>query len=95
LQHCQAQNDLGVVAGPHAALRPLSSYTSAQLVWWTPASPTPDAAYFNSGSNHSIVYQLNGSTLSDSSTPGNGANWSRVTDACNWAERTSQVRMRR
>jgi len=50
----------------HAAFRPLSFYTSAQLLWWTPAGATPDAAYFNSGSNHSIAYQLNGSTLNDS-----------------------------
>jgi isoamylase len=95
----------------HAALRPLSFYTSEQLVWWTPAGTSPDAAYFNSGSNHSIAYQLNGSTLNDSyssiyvayngwsgdvsftlPSPGNGANWYRVTDTCNWAEGPSQVR---
>jgi isoamylase len=50
----------------HAALRPLSFYTSAQLVWWTPAGTTPDADYFNSGGNHSIAYQLNGAALNDS-----------------------------
>jgi isoamylase len=50
----------------HAALRPLDFYTSAQLVWWTPDGTTPDATYFNSGSNHAIAYQFNGSALSDS-----------------------------
>jgi glycogen operon protein len=49
----------------HAALRPLSFYTSAQLVWWTPAGAMPDATYFNSSSNHAIAYQFNGSTLND------------------------------
>jgi len=50
----------------HAALRPLNFYSSAQLAWWTPAGTTPDANYFNSGSNHTIAYQLNGSVLGDS-----------------------------
>ncbi len=50
----------------HAALRPLNFYSSAQLAWWTPASTTPDATYFNSGSNHAIAYQFNGSALEDS-----------------------------
>jgi isoamylase len=50
----------------HVALRPLNFYSNAQLVWWTPAGTTADAAYFNSGSNHAIAYQLNGSALGDS-----------------------------
>jgi glycogen operon protein len=50
----------------HAALRPLDFYSSAQLVWWTPAGTTPDANYFNSGTNHAIAYQLNGTVLGDS-----------------------------
>jgi glycogen operon protein len=50
----------------HAALRPLNFYSSAQLAWWTPAGTTPDATYFNSGSNHAIAYQFNGSDLGDS-----------------------------
>jgi isoamylase len=50
----------------HAALRPVNFYSSAQLAWWTPAGTTPDATYFNSGSNHSIAYQFNGSTFGDS-----------------------------
>jgi len=50
----------------HAALRPLNFYSSAQLTWWTPAGTTPDANYFDSGANHSIAYQLNGSALGDS-----------------------------
>jgi len=50
----------------HAALRPLNFYSSTQLVWWTPAGTTPDATYFNSGSNHAIAYQFNGSALGDS-----------------------------
>jgi glycogen operon protein len=52
----------------HAALRPLNFYSSAQLVWWTPAGTTPDATYFNSGSNHAIAYQFNGSLLDDSNS---------------------------
>jgi glycogen operon protein len=52
----------------HAALRPLGFYSSAQLSWWTPAGTTPDAAYFNNGSNHSIAYQFNGSLVNDSSS---------------------------
>ncbi len=50
----------------HAALRPLTFYSGSQLAWWTPSGTTPDAAYFNSGSNHSIAWQLNGSALNDS-----------------------------
>jgi isoamylase len=50
----------------HAALRALNFYSNAQLVWWTPAGITADAAYFNSGGNHAIAYQLNGSALGDS-----------------------------
>jgi isoamylase len=49
----------------HAALRPLNFYSSAQLAWWTPGGTTPDASYFNSGSNHAIAYQFNGSALDD------------------------------
>jgi isoamylase len=49
----------------HVALRPLNFYSAAQLAWWTPAGTTPDAAYFNNGSNHAIAYQFNGSLLSD------------------------------
>jgi len=49
----------------HAALRPISFYTSAQLTWWTPAGTTPDATYFNSSSNHAVAYQFNGSALND------------------------------
>ncbi|MGA2904310.1 MAG: isoamylase, partial [Candidatus Korobacteraceae bacterium] len=52
----------------HAALRPLNFYSGTQLVWWTPAGTTPDATYFNSGSNHSIAYQFYGSALGDSSS---------------------------
>ena len=36
------------------------------MAWWTPAGTTPDATYFNSGSNHAIAYQFNGSALGDS-----------------------------
>jgi isoamylase len=50
----------------HAALRPLSFYSSAQLAWWTPAGTTPDATYFNNGINHAIAYQFSGSALGDS-----------------------------
>ena len=50
----------------HAALRPLNFYTSAQLVWWTPAGTTPDPGYFDNGNNHAIAYQFNGSALGDS-----------------------------
>jgi isoamylase len=50
----------------HAALRPLNFYTGAQMAWWTPTGTTPDATYFNSGSNHAIAYQFNGGALGDS-----------------------------
>jgi len=50
----------------HAALRPLTFYSTAQLSWWTPAGTTADATYFNSGSNHAIAYQLYGAALGDS-----------------------------
>jgi isoamylase len=49
----------------HAALRPIGFYSGAQLAWWTPAGTTPDATYFNSGSNHAIAYQFNGALLGD------------------------------
>lgn len=50
----------------HAALRPLNFYSSAQLVWWTPAGTAADTTYFNNGSNHAIAYQFNGGALGDS-----------------------------
>lgn len=50
----------------HVALRPVNFYSTAQLVWWTPAGTTPDAGYFNNGNNHAIAYQFNGSALGDS-----------------------------
>jgi isoamylase len=50
----------------HTALRPLNFYTSAQLVWWTPAGTAADATYFNNGINHAIAFQLSGSPLGDS-----------------------------
>jgi isoamylase len=37
--------------------------------WWTPAGATPDATYFNSGSNHAIAYQFNGSALATAIRP--------------------------
>ena len=49
----------------HAALRPLTFYSSDQLAWWTPAGTTPDAGYFNDGSNHALAYQFNGPVLGD------------------------------
>jgi isoamylase len=49
----------------HAALRPASFYSGAQLAWWTPAAITPNANYFDNGSNHAIAYQFNGIALSD------------------------------
>ncbi len=50
----------------HAALRPLNFYSSAQLVWWTPAGTTPDANYYNNPNNHAIAYQFSGTALGDS-----------------------------
>ena len=50
----------------HAALRPLSFYSSAQMAWWTPDGTTPTGTYFNDGNNHAIAYQVNGSALGDS-----------------------------
>lgn len=52
----------------HAALRPLGFYSPAQLAWWTPAGATPDGSYFDSGANHAIAYQFNGSALGDSAS---------------------------
>ncbi len=51
----------------HAALRPSSFYSSAQLAWWTPAGAAADWTYFTNGTNHAIAYQFNGGLLSDSS----------------------------
>ncbi len=48
----------------HVALRPLAFLLQRAVeAWWTPAGTTPDAAYFNNGSNHAIAYQFNGSLL--------------------------------
>ncbi|MBV8633572.1 MAG: glycogen-debranching protein [Burkholderiaceae bacterium] len=49
----------------HAALRPVTWYTSSQLAWYTPAGTTPDSTYWNSSSNHDIAYVFNGSALGD------------------------------
>ena len=52
----------------HAAVRPPSFYSSAQLSWWTPAGAMADWTYMTSGSNHAIAYQFNGSLLNDISS---------------------------
>ena len=52
----------------HAALRPANFYSTAQLSWWTPSGTTPDANYFNDGSNHAIAYQFDGHALGDVSS---------------------------
>jgi glycogen operon protein len=88
----------------YPALRPADFYTGAQLKWWTPDGATPDASYFNDGSNHAIAYQLNGETaiyVAYNGWSGNvnftlpsaapGTNWYRVTDTCAWAEGPNQV----
>ncbi len=49
----------------HAALRPLTFYSPAQLSWWTPAGAPADTTYLTSATNYAIAYQLSGSVLGD------------------------------
>ena len=67
----------------HAALRPLSFYSSAQLAWWTPAGYSSLYVAYNAWSGNVNF------TLPSLST---GTNWYRVTDTCTWAEGPNQVR---
>jgi glycogen operon protein len=57
----------------HPALRPANFYTAAdgngnglgQLVWFTPAGTTPDAAYWADANNHALAWRIDGSELGD------------------------------
>ncbi|GID91041.1 alpha-amylase family glycosyl hydrolase [Amorphoplanes digitatis] len=58
----------------HPALRPANFYTASdtngnglgQLVWFTPAGTTPDAAYWADANNHALAWRIDGSEFGDS-----------------------------
>jgi glycogen operon protein len=52
----------------HPALRPLTWYTSSQVIWWQPSGAQADSSYWNNSSNHSIAYTINGPSLGDSNS---------------------------
>ncbi|GLW34516.1 glycogen debranching protein [Actinoplanes regularis] len=60
----------------HPALRPVNFYTAAdtnsnglgQVVWFTPAGTTPDAAYWADANNHALAWRIDGSEFGDPAT---------------------------
>ena len=49
----------------HPALRPVTWYTSSQVVWYEPSGTVADSTYWNNTSNYAIAYTVNGSSFGD------------------------------
>jgi len=52
----------------HPALRPLTWYSSSQVVWWQPSGAQADSNYWNNSGNHAIAYTVNGSSFGDANS---------------------------
>ena len=52
----------------HPALRPVTWYTSSQVVWYEPSGAVADSSYWNNTSNYAIAYTVNGSSFGDSNS---------------------------
>ena len=52
----------------HPALRPVTWYTSSQVVWYEPNGAVADSNYWNNTSNYAIAYTVNGSSFGDSNS---------------------------
>jgi isoamylase len=49
----------------HPALRPVTWYTSSQVVWYDPSGAVATSSYWNNTNDYAIAYAVNGSSLGD------------------------------
>jgi glycogen operon protein len=49
----------------HPALRPVTWYTSDQVVWYDPSGAVASTSYWNNTNNYAIAYTINGSSFGD------------------------------
>jgi isoamylase len=52
----------------HPALRPVTWYTSSQVVWYEPSGAVATTSYWDDTSNYAIAYTVNGSSFSDTNS---------------------------
>ena len=52
----------------HPALRPVTWYTSSQVIWYEPSGAVADSTYWNNTSNYALSYTVNGSAFGDSNS---------------------------
>ncbi|MFY9856072.1 MAG: alpha-amylase family glycosyl hydrolase, partial [Terracidiphilus sp.] len=52
----------------HPALRPVTWYTSTQVVWYEPSGAVATADYWNNTSNYTIAYTVNGASFGDANS---------------------------
>jgi isoamylase len=52
----------------HPALRPVTWYTSSQVVWYEPSGAVATTSYWDNTSNYAIAYTVNGSSFSDANS---------------------------
>lgn len=52
----------------HPSLRPVTWYTSSQVVWYEPSGAVADSSYWNNTSNYAIAYTVNGSSFGDANS---------------------------
>ena len=49
----------------HPAPRPVTWYTTSQVIWYEPSGAVATTAYWSNTSNYAIAYTINGSSLAD------------------------------
>jgi Type II secretory pathway, pullulanase PulA and related glycosidases len=52
----------------HPSLRPVTWYTSSQVVWYEPSGAVADSSYWNNTGNYAIAYTVNGSSFGDANS---------------------------
>jgi isoamylase len=52
----------------HPALRPVTWYTSSQVVWYEPSGAVATSSYWNNTSNYAIAYTVDGASFGDSNS---------------------------
>ncbi|GLQ45121.1 glycogen operon protein GlgX homolog [Dyella lipolytica] len=52
----------------HPALRPVTWYTSSQVVWYEPSGAVATSSYWNNTSNYAIAYTVDGASFGDANS---------------------------
>jgi glycogen operon protein len=52
----------------HPALRPVTWYTSSQVLWWEPSGAQVTSSYWSNTTNYALAYTVNGSSFGDSNS---------------------------